>query len=211
MVSLRRYFAGIVSVAYMERKEMSQEIVIGARLKHARLNRKLSLRQLSEKVGCTESFLSKVENSKVRPSIPMLHKIAVTLGISVAKLFSEEDPAQGPVTVMRDGQRQILRTEHLRAGDGVSLETLVPNHLCALLEANIHHIPAGTSSQGFLEHHGEEMGYVLQGELELTVGDQTTRVGQGDSFFFFSHLPHGYRNVGGTEARVLWVNTPQSF
>jgi len=188
-----------------------QEIVIGARLKHARLNRKLNLRQLAEQVGCTESFLSKVENNKVRPSLPMLHKIAVTLGISVAKLFVEVEDAGGPVTVMRDGQRQILRTEHLRSGDGVSLETLVPNHLCALLEANIHHVPAGTSSRGFLEHQGEEMGFVLQGELELTVGDQTVRVGTGDSFFFLSHLPHGYRNIGGSEARVLWVNTPQSF
>ncbi|RDJ98415.1 cupin domain-containing protein [Cupriavidus lacunae] len=195
----------------MENKEFNQEIVIGSRLKHARLNRRLSLRQLSEKVGCTESFLSKVENSKVRPSIPMLHKIAVTLGISVAKLFAEGGTAEGPVTVMRDGQRQVLRTEHLRAGDGVSLETLVPNHVCALLEANIHHVPAGTSSQGFLEHQGEEMGYVLQGELELTVGDQTTRVGKGDSFFFLSHIPHAYRNTGSIEALVLWVNTPQSF
>ncbi|HZW20851.1 cupin domain-containing protein [Noviherbaspirillum sp.] len=190
---------------------MNQEIVIGARLKHARLNRKLSLRQLSEKVGCTESFLSKVENSKVRPSITMLHKIAVTLGISVARLFAEEEASAGPVTVMRNGQRQLLRTEHLRAGDGISLETLLPNHLCALLEANIHHIPAGTSTQGFLEHQGEEMGYVLQGDLELTVADQTIRVGKGDSFFFLSHLPHGYRNIGSIEAQVLWVNTPQSF
>jgi len=195
----------------MENQEMNQEIVIGARLKHARLNRKLSLRQLSEKVGCTESFLSKVENSKVRPSITMLHKIAVTLGISVARLFAEEEASTGPVTVMRNGQRQLLRTEHLRAGDGISLETLLPNHLCALLEANIHHIPAGTSTQGFLEHQGEEMGYVLQGDLELTVADQTIRVGKGDSFFFQSHLPHGYRNIGSIEAQVLWVNTPQSF
>ncbi|MGO4331783.1 cupin domain-containing protein [Cupriavidus sp. 2TAF22] len=195
----------------MENNEINQEIVIGGRLKHARLNRKLSLRQLAEKVGCTESFLSKVENCKVRPSLPMLHKIAVTLGISVAKLFIEEDNTTGSVTVMREGQRQILRTEHRRAGDGVSLETLLPNHLCALLESNIHHIPAGTSSQGFLEHQGEEMGYVLQGELELTVADQTIRVSKGDSFFFFSHLPHGYRNIGSTEAQVLWVNTPQSF
>ena len=190
---------------------MNQEIVIGTRLKHARLNRKLSLRQLSEKVGCTESFLSKVENSKVRPSLPMLHKIAVTLGISVAKLFAEDSAGEGPVTVMRNGQRQVLRTEHARAGDGVSLETLLPNHLTGLLEANIHHIPAGTSSQGILEHQGEEMGYVLEGELELTVGEQTIKVGKGDSFFFQSHIPHAYRNPGSIDASVLWVNTPQSF
>lgn len=191
--------------------EMDNEIAVGARLKHARLNLKFSLRQLADKVGCTESYLSKVENNKVRPSLPMLHKIAVTLGISVAKLFIDGDNAEGPVTIMRDGQRQILRTQHRRAGDAVSLEALLPSHLSALLEANIHHVPVGASSQGFLEHQGEEMGFVLQGELELTVGEQTVRVVAGDSFFFLSHLPHGYRNVGSSDARVLWVNTPQSF
>lgn len=180
-------------------------------MKHARLNLKLSLRQLAEKVGCTESFLSKVENNKVRPSLPMIHKIAVNLGISVARLFAEEGDASGVVTVMREGQRQVLRTEHKRAGNGVTLETLVPNHLCTLLEVNIHHIPVGTSSQGYLEHQGEEMGYVLEGELELTVESQIAIVRKGDSFFFLSHLPHGYRNIGLVDARVLWVNTPQSF
>jgi transcriptional regulator with XRE-family HTH domain len=191
--------------------ETNNEIAVGARLKHARLNLKLSLRQLADKVGCTESYLSKVENNKARPSLPMLHKMAVTLGISVAKLFVADDSAQGPVSVMRDGQRQVLRTEHRRAGNAVSLEALLPSHQCTLLEANIHHVPAGASSQGFLEHQGEEMGFVLQGELEITVGDHTVRVGPGDSFFFLSHLPHGYRNVGKDDAKVLWVNTPPSF
>jgi quercetin dioxygenase-like cupin family protein len=55
------------------------------------------------------------------------------------------------------------------------------------------------------------MGFVLQGELEITVADQTIRVGAGDSFFFLSHLPHGYRNIGSVDAQILWVNTPQSF
>jgi transcriptional regulator with XRE-family HTH domain len=191
--------------------EMDNELAVGGRLKHARLNVKLSLRQLADKVGCTESYLSKVENNKVKPSLPMLHKIAVTLDISVARLFAEDERREGPVTVLRDGQRQVLRTEHRVAGDAVSLEAMLPMHRSTLLEANIHHVPAGASSQGFLEHQGEEMGYVLQGELELTVGDETLRVGPGDSFFFLSHLPHGYRNVGNEDAKVLWVNTPQSF
>jgi transcriptional regulator with XRE-family HTH domain len=190
---------------------VDNEIAVGARLKHARLNVKLSLRQLADKVGCTESYLSKVENNKVRPSLPMLHKIAVTLGISVAKLFAEGDSEEGPVTVLRNGQRQVLRTDHSRAGDSVALESMLPGHLCTLLEVNIHHVPAGASSQGFLEHQGEEMGFVLQGELELTVGDQVVRVATGDSFFFLSHIPHGYRNVGSEDARIFWVNTPQSF
>lgn len=36
-------------------------------------------------------------------------------------------------------------------------------------------------------------------------------VNAGDTFFFRSHLKHGYRNIGYDEAQILWVITPQSF
>jgi transcriptional regulator with XRE-family HTH domain len=191
--------------------DRNQNVLFGVRLKHARLNRRVNLRQLADEVGCTESFLSKVENDKVRPSLTMLHRIVVALEISIAKLFAQSDEAEAPVTVMRAGKRAILRTEQMRKGTGISLETLLPGGLAALLEANVHHVLPGGSSRGFIKHQGEEMGFVLEGKLELLVDGKTFHVGKGDSFFFLSHLPHGYRNTGSVEARILWVNTPQSF
>lgn len=195
----------------MTKSKEDQNILIGARLKHARLNRRINLRQLADEVGCTESFLSKVENDKVRPSLTMLHKIVGSLQISIAKLFVEDSESNAPVTVLRAGSRPVLKTEHLRSGKGISLEALLPSSQTALLEANIHHVAPGGSSKGFIEHQGEEMGFVLKGRLELTVEGQTVSLARGDSFFFLSHLRHGYRNPGTEEADILWVNTPQSF
>src|ERR1700733_3709519 len=188
-----------------------RDLLIGAHIKHARRNRRLSLRQLADIVGCTESFLSKVENDKVRPSLTMLHKIVVALGISVAKLFAEERVDNSPVTVLPAKRRLTLMTGQLRNGKGISLESLLPVSSTMLLEANIHHVAPGGSSRGFIKHQGEEMGFVLEGELELSVAKKTFNVKKGDSFFFLSHLPHGYRNPGSITAKILWVNTPQSF
>lgn len=191
--------------------DWEENLLVGARLKHARLNRRASLRQLADEVGCTESFLSKVENDKVRPSLTMLHKIVQSLDISIAKLFTESAEVSSPVTVLAAGKRTMLATEHTRLGEGITLESLLPVSLAVLLEANIHHVAPGGSSRGFIHHQGEEMGYVLEGELELTVNGKTVRLKQGDSFFFYSSLPHGYRNHGTVAARILWVNTPPSF
>jgi len=191
--------------------ERPHQLVIGTRLKHARLSRGIHLRTLAATVGCTESFLSKVENDKVRPSLTMLHRITTALGLSIGKLFEESPETDGPVAVMRAGKRAMLRTERGRTGEGINLESLMPTYLANLLEANIHHVAAGGSSDGFIEHQGEEMGYVLRGQLELVVGGQKVDLFEGDSFFFKSHLPHGYRNPGTVAAQVLWVNTPQSF
>jgi transcriptional regulator with XRE-family HTH domain len=192
-------------------RSTDSKLEIGTRLKHARLTKGMSLLQLAEKVGCTESFLSKVEHDKVRPSLMMLHKIVVALEINIARLFSEDTNASDPVAIMHEGERLFIKTDSLRQGRGIMLERLVSGAQARLLQANIHHVEPHGSSDGCIEHIGEEMGYVLEGSLEFLVDGKTYLLSKGDSFFFDSSLPHGYRNPGDTEARVLWVNTPPSF
>ena len=186
-------------------------IDVGTPLKHARLTRGVSLRHLADQVGCTEGFLSKVENNKARPSLTTLHRLVTALEINVASLFAEKGAPDGPVSVMRNGERLMIKTDALRRGPGVRLERLVSNSVSRLLQANIHHVAAKGSSDGLISHEGEEMGYVLEGAIELDVDGIKVALATGDTFFFNSSLPHGYRNPGTVEARVLWVNTPPSF
>ncbi|MEL6337206.1 MAG: cupin domain-containing protein, partial [Pseudomonadota bacterium] len=72
-------------------------------------------------------------------------------------------------------------------------------------------VAAGGRSDGVISHLGEEVGFLLEGELELEVDGQRYQLRPGDSFYFSSDRPHGYRNLSSTEARVLWVNTPPTF
>jgi transcriptional regulator with XRE-family HTH domain len=185
--------------------------VIGGRVRHARRVKGYQLRDLAEKVGCSESLLSKIENDKVLPSLQMLHKIATELDTSIGYLFA--DPSDHNRIVMRKGERQIIRTgtQGSHRSEGVQLEWLVPYPESGLLSGSIHIVAPGGSSEGLIEHKGEEMGYVLEGEFEITVGDETFRLNAGDSFFFPSTIPHGYCNPGTQITRILWVNTPPTF
>ena len=185
--------------------------VIGARVRHARRVQGYQLLDLAKKVGCSESLLSKIENDKVLPSLQMLHKIATELGTSIGFLFA--DRSDHNRIVMRKGERQIIRTgsHGARRSEGVQLEWLVPYPESWLLSGSIHIVAPGGGSEGVIEHKGEEMGYVLEGEFKITVGDETFRLQAGDSFFFPSTLPHGYSNPGTETTRVLWVNTPPTF
>ena len=74
-------------------------------------------------------------------------------------------------------------------------------------------VPAGilhaVTDVSFHVHQGETLGYVLEGELELTIETTTYNLGPGDSFFFKNHLTNRYRNTGTVAAKVIWVNTPQ--
>jgi transcriptional regulator with XRE-family HTH domain len=185
--------------------------MIGARVRHARRVLGYQLRDLAQKVGCSESLLSKIENDKALPSVQMLHKIATELGTSIGFLFA--DPSDQNRVVMRKGERQIIPTGSHggRRTEGVQLEWLVPYPESALLSGSIHIVVPGGGSDGMIEHKGEEMGYVLEGQLDITIGDQIFKLQAGDSFFFPSTTPHGYSNPGTETTRVLWVNTPPTF
>ena len=192
--------------------DAAADIKIGTRLKHARLASGLKLRELADRLGCSESFLSKAENDKVRPSLAMLHKIVSALDINIPSLFSEpfaDEP--DPVHITRNDGRVTISTAARSHGPSIAIERLVLTERGSLLEANIHTVEPGGHTDGVYTHEGEELGFVLQGRLELRVADKVYALDAGDSFSFRSELPHGYRNPGRQPARVLWVNTPPTF
>lgn len=176
---------------------------LGVRLRHSRLVAGLTLLQLSQAAGCSESLISKIERGLATPSLAMLHRLAMALDTNISTLMSEDTPVAGPV--LRKGERPLI------VAGGIALERLVLPTRGGLLQANIHIVSPGAGSDGFIEHAGEEIGYVLEGTLELTLGEQLHALAEGDVFTFSSHIPHGYRNTGTSVARILWVNSPATF
>lgn len=183
------------------------DLQIGARLRHARLLAGVRMRELAAKVGCTEGMISKIENAKVVPSLPMLQRLVEALGRDLPSFFGSDPDTPG--VVLRAGQRPLATTDPIRDGRGVHYERLVPFGAGNLLEGNIHVVEPGGIKHDPITHQGETVGYVIQGSLELSIEGTTYTLHAGDSFFFKNHLTNSYRNVGAREARVLWVNTPQ--
>ncbi|MEO1542732.1 MAG: cupin domain-containing protein [Pseudomonadota bacterium] len=188
------------------------EIKIGMRLKHGRLVKGLRLTELADLLDCSESYLSKVENNKVRPSLSMLHRIVGALGMNISQLFSDtDDTGGGQIQIVRANERSAIRTHPIRKGSGVTLERLIATSRESLLESNIHCVEPGGHTDGFITHDGEEIGYVIEGQIDIQLDGNWYSLKEGDSFFFRSNLPHGYRNSSKKVARVLWVNTPLTF
>lgn len=180
---------------------------LGERLRHARRLHKLTLKSVAETIGCSESMLSKVETGRVAPSLQMLARLAEVLGTTIAALFNEEQGMS--VTVYHPGERQVLGLGSKRDhADYTVLERLIPYAEGRLLNANLHVVPPGGGSNGTLSHRGEEVGFVVEGFVELTVDGKQILLGAGSSFFFSSSLPHSYRNIGSSVARIVWCNSP---
>lgn len=184
-----------------------RELQVGARLKHARLLEGILIRELALRVGCTESMISKIENGKVEPSLQMLQRLVEALNRDLSSFFGAV--IDSPGLVQKQGKRPISTTDAIRGGKGVRYERLVPFAAGNLLEGNIHLIDPGGEKVDLITHQGETVGYVIEGEVELTIEDTRYPLSSGDSFFFKNHLTNRYRNTGKTLARVIFVNTPQ--
>ena len=183
------------------------EVALGERLRHARRQHGLTLKAVAGRVGCSESMLSKIELGRVAPTLGMLARLAEILGTSIAALFDED--RRLPVTVYLDGERQTIGLGSGRDHGGHTvLERLIPYSEGRLLNANLHVVPPGGGSSGTLNHLGEEVGFVIDGFVELMVDGKAFLIGPGSSFYFSSTLPHSYRNIGISAARIVWVNSP---
>src|SRR5258708_16047021 len=185
------------------------EIRVGLKMKHTRLLKVSTLKQVGGLAGCSESVLSRIENGNANPSIKMMHGVALALGMPVSGLFQEKVDSSD--VVMRHGERPTVGTDQVRRGKGSKLEALIPSGRANLLSGYINDIEPGGGSEGVLQHEGEEVGYVLDGEIELTVDNRSYPLREGDRFYFRSERPHSYINNRKKLARVLWVNTPPSF
>lgn len=190
------------------RQDGDRSIRLGREIRHWRLVKGLTLRDMAKLVGCSESLLSKIENDRTTPSLSTLHKIAVALGLSISDIFGS---GESEVVTRADKRNVILVDGDESDGDRMRLEQLVPAKKGRLLQSDMYIIPPGGGSNGEIQHSGEEFGFVMEGSLLLTVENTSYPLEAGDSFVFRSELAHSFANNGDTVARVLWVNTPPTF
>ena len=184
-----------------------RDLQVGARVKHARIIAGIRMRELADKIGCAESSISKIESGHVVPSLPMLQRIVEALGRDLSSFFGADLDAPG--IVQRAGTRVVTANDPIRDGKGISYERMVSFGQGNLLEANIHIVEPGGGREDRVTHQGETIGYVLEGQIELTIEETSYLLAAGDSFSYRNHLTSRYRNPGAVTARMLWVNTPQ--
>jgi len=182
---------------------------VGPRLRLLRRSRQWTLKALADAAGCSESLVSRVERGQVEPSLSTLHRLCKALGVSVAALI--ESTADDTCVVYGPTERPRSPRREAEEGDGSIAEILIPYVEGRLLEGLIVHLPGDGQWCGPFQHDGEEVGFVLDGELELEVKGRNYSVVAGASFFFSSGHPHSYRARGSARCRVVWINTPPSF
>ncbi len=183
---------------------------IGERLRDYRKKKKITTVELAAKTGFSQSYLSQLERGKIKPSVGALQKISHVFGVPMAMFFEQEqteENVRNNVTVVRPEQRKGL----IYPKSGVKYQLLTPDLKGKLEVLYITAAPGGETGDEKFEHGGEECGYVLQGTMEVTVGDEKFILYPGDSIAFESTKPHSWKNIGNVELVAFWCVTPPSF
>jgi len=178
---------------------------VGGRLRSVRISFGLSQRALARRAGVTNGLISLIEQNRVSPSVSTLKKVLDGVPMSLAEFFTL-DLTVAPQTFF--GADELVEL----GNDQVSLRLVAaqrPGRQLTLLHER--YAPGSVRSDEMQSRRGEQGGIVVRGRIELTVGGSVRVLNPGDAYYFASHLPHRFRNVGREVCEIISTGTPPSF
>ena len=191
---------------------------MGEHLREARRTRRLSLRDLAERLGVSPSLISQIETGRANPSVSTLYAIAAELDVSLDELlFSDRAPvppspvaappeaAAGTMTQTSPIQRADDR-HRIRLASGVLWERLTTASEASVEFLLVTYEVGGASSpeDAYQRHSGHEWGYVLTGKLEVRIGFDEYVLSPGDAISINSTIPHRLANIGDVPVQAIW-------
>ena len=179
---------------------------IHKKIKDIRKQRNITIQDLSLKTGLTQGYLSKIENSPKPPPIPTLVKIAYGLNVHISCFFEDEEEGGNGPSIIRAGERKELIGDYTSLG--YRYEAVIGRKGKGAIKPLIIILPDHNEPKKipYNSHDGEEMIFVLEGELEFFYGDESYQISKGDSVFFDAAIPHKIVSSGRKKpASVLSV------
>jgi transcriptional regulator with XRE-family HTH domain len=184
---------------------------IGGRLRAARREVGLTVRDVAARIGVSPSLISQIERDKVTPSVGTLWALVTVLGLTMGDLFASDEgvarpwsaarnPSEGPTT--GPGGRAVINLE-----SGVRWERLTAASDPVVEFVSVVYPPGASScdEDSLIRHGGKEYGYVIRGRLGVRIGFDEYELEPGMAISFDSSAPHRLWAIGDVPAEAIWV------
>jgi transcriptional regulator with XRE-family HTH domain len=176
--------------------------IVGANLRRLRTKRGLSLERLARASGVSRAMLGQVELGRSAPTINVVWKIALALGVPFSALIT--DPGASHHTVIRASTARVLTS---RDGSFVS-RALFPFDQAREVEFyELRLAPTSTEKADPHPPGTKETLVVVRGKLDLVIAGDRVRLGAGDAILFDADVPHEYRNDDDEQLLMYLVMT----
>lgn len=177
---------------------------IAQRLKGLREMLDLTAEDMAAVTGLSSDDYAKYETGERDFSVTFLYNCAEKFGVDVTELLTGTTPTLSSCSIVRAGQgvvtnrRRLFSYEHL--AHNFKGRTAEPFLVVAPYEEGSEDRPIALSS-----HNGQEMDYILEGQMRLVVNGRTTLLNAGDTAYYDSAQPHGMIAVGGAPCKFIAV------
>ncbi len=179
----------------------SPEERLGGRIRAFRQARRLTLRALALAAQTSPGFLSELERGQVNASVGSLRKLADSLGVTLADLFSDGEVDRPKV--LRRADRPEIHADHMTRKYLLSQTPLLNLEVYAG-----EFLPGGDAGEPYTHGDAQEMLIVVSGAVTLSLGGVDHELAEGDSAEYRTSLPHTLRNDSHAPCEVLWIVSP---
>ena len=190
----------VIQTDYME----DYLIGIGKRIKEIRKEGNSTISEIAQKAGVTSGLISRIENGRTIPSLPVLLKIINSLAVEVTDFFNGMPQVNGAnFIISRKEENSIIEKEDEAQGFeytyifGKQLSSLVFETV--LLEVKPNSKREKVCTDAF------EFKYILSGECWYIIDNEEVLLKEGDSIFFDGRIPHVPVNKGLVSSKMLVI------
>tara|TARA_R110002051_G_scaffold64139_3_gene116807 strand:- start:3659 stop:4225 length:567 start_codon:yes stop_codon:yes gene_type:complete len=177
-------------------------IGIGKRIKEIRKNENLTISEIAMRAGVTSGLISRIENGRTIPSLPVLLKIISSLDVEVTDFFSGLPQANGAKYIV---SRKAANTFIEKEDDavGFSYSHIFGKQLNSLgFEAVLLQVHPNSQREK-VRTDAFEFKYMLSGECYYIIDDEEILLKEGDAIFFDGRIAHVPENRSKSIATML--------
>jgi transcriptional regulator with XRE-family HTH domain len=180
-------------------------IQISNKIKEVRKSKNITVQEFANKAKVSKGLISQIENNRTIPSLPVLMNIVQSLDMDLTDFFKDihRNNSQGKIVIKRSKTYQQFEKE---VAKGFNYKRILTRNMnggpidIVLLE-----LTKGAKRSKMIKTDAYEYKYIIKGNVEYLIEDETHILQEGDSLFFDGRLGHKLSNIGNTEALLLVV------
>jgi transcriptional regulator with XRE-family HTH domain len=178
---------------------------VGEKVRYVREEKTLSLEDVSRRTGIDIPLLKQIENGTVSPPLGVIIKLAKALDMKMGYFISGEE--NRAYTIVRRNDRKVISRYDSRRQKqyGYEYESLAPHKKDRHMEPFMVTLEPVETEGGRSTHDGQEFIFVLQGNMEVCLGEEVHILEPGDAIYYDSSVPHLVKCHGNEATRILAV------
>lgn len=178
--------------------------LIGKRIKDIRLSNSQKLSDLACDANVSKGLISKIENGRTVPSLPVLLNIIRALNVPVVQFFEDIELYGGDFNYLHFPADSFSKVEKENSIGFHYFNICKHNISDSIFDVNIL-ILDPEATRDMVSTDGLEFIYLIDGDIEYQIGDSIFNMSEGDALLFNGRVPHLKRNRGLKSAKMIVI------